>query len=298
MAGQRKFGFQFGPERIPFSLGPNGSVECGSPAAPFHGIISRGLLGRLTERGESIEVWHRYAHRIHDGRAAADAVLTRLRIHAAECVVLSFGQSALATKRVVETHCDSLIDRDRDVSCTLWNIKEGHTSSVWQIAICGIHDGETDEFIVNVARDAEAGRELKATSEKMLAITRQWPEANLAKVLSIREIPLDYYGAPIQVQVTCNELVRDGHEIHSLANRAMGQDRLVLVERFMASDPDRPSQIRSIRGRELTGAECRKVKADVSDFLARAGRRFPVDVDLTDGDIVWNGRQAIVIAIR
>jgi hypothetical protein len=217
---------------------------------------------------------------------------------AAECAVLSFGQSALAAKQYVEAYCAALpLDR-ADISCELWNIKEGHTSSVWQVRVHGIPGAETDEFIVNVARDTEAGRELKATSAKMLAIARLWPKANLAKVLSVDEVPIDFHGVPIGVKVTRNELIRDCYEIHQLVDRLAGRRRLVLVERFLAPEKDRPSHIRSIRGRELTEPERRRVKNDVNGLLARIRRRFPVGVDFNDGDVVWNGKRGIVVAIR
>jgi hypothetical protein len=296
----KKTGFVFvhGPERLPFSLGPGRTVQCEPTKVPFHGIISRGFLQRCGQRGVPIAVWHEYSHRIHDGCASTDAILMQLRKDAAECAVLSFYQSAVAVKRYVDSYCMELADDDADLSCEMWNIKEGHTSSVWQITICGIPGRKKDEFIVNVARDAEAGRELKTTAEKMQAIGALWPELNLAKVLSIDEVCLDDCGAQPKVQVTRNELVPDCYELHPLVDHATGRSRLVLVERFMAPREDRPSQISSVRGRELTDPEYRKVKNDVSNFLVRIGQQFPVDIDFNEGDVVWNGQQGIVIAIR
>jgi len=268
-------------------------LDCDEPCLPFHGIVSRGVLQRLYARQEPIDVWHRHAHEIYDDTAPFSDSLERLRLDAAECAALSFEQSALAARRFMERRLASL-SCDYDLACTLWNIKEGHTSSVWQVTLRGTGGAVKDEFIINVARDADSGRELAGTSAKMQQIACFWPNANLAKVLAVESVSLD---CGIDVLVTCNELVRDACEIHILADRQTGRRRWVLVERFLSPQPDRPAHIRSIQGRELSQQEYQRVAADVNGFLSTVRKRIAVDVDINDGDVVWNGKQAMVVAV-
>lgn len=265
-------------------------------STPFHGIISRGLLRRFRQNGTPSATWLAYAHRIDDGPEEADEQLAAIRNEAWQCAVLTFGQSALAAQRYVESYCATELNSEPAL-CELWNVKEGHTSSVWHVAIVGQSSVGGSPFVVNVARDREAGHELERTSRKMQAIARRCPRVNMAKVWSADTVRIAYFGESLDVPVTRNEWVPDSYEIHRVTDQVAGRDRYLMIERFLAP-ADRPSHVRSIRGREFTARECRRIQGDINSFLTDARRQCPVDIDLNDGDVVWNGRQAIVVAIR
>jgi hypothetical protein len=176
--------------------------------------------------------------------------------------------------------------------CEIWNVKEGHTSSVWRVRLnngSGIH-----EFALNVARDRMAGEELARTSGVMQCIAESWPDANLAKVLDIAKIRLPNVAEP--VLITRNEWIPDSYEIHRLPALESQPGPLVVVERFLIDD-SAPARIRRVLGRRLTEVECEQVDRDMHEFLERTVQ-LSVQVDINDGDLVWNGQRAIVIAIR
>jgi len=287
----------FGPDKVPFVLGPQATVHC-ALATPFHGIVSRGLLQVVAERDEGPDVWHRHAHRLLDEPGGSkDSDAAALTAAARRCRVLSFGQSALAARTYVERYCATQLN-DGISSCELWNIKEGHTSSVWQVTIDPAPVADRHAFILNVARDSGAADELERASKKMQAIGAIAPGANVAGVSDITTVRLDYFGEPLDVLVTRNELVADAYEVHCARDRHTGADALVLVDRFLTSD-DRPARISSIRGRRLTADDCRQIANDIAAFLSEAARHdIEASVDINDGDVVWNGRRATVVAIR
>jgi hypothetical protein len=293
------FAMFFGPDKIPFVLGPRTTVLC-AVATPFHGIVSRGLLQALADHDKGADLWHRHAHRLldePDGEDGEDLDVAALKAAARQCRVLSFGQSALAARSYVERYCETQ-PAGGVPSCELWNIKEGHTSSVWHVTIDPGSDADRRVFILNVARDSGAGDELAAASRKMQAIGATGSGANMARVSDMTKVTLDYFGEPIDVLVTRNELVADAYEIHSARDRRTGAEELVLVERFLTSD-DRPARISSIRGQRLTPETCQQIANDVDAFLSEAARHHvEASVDINDGDVVWNGRRAIVVAIR
>lgn len=287
--------FFHGAEKVPFALGPDGRI---APASniPFHGIISTGLLRRFRENGTPSAIWLAYAHRIHDGTEDNDARLAAIRNDAKQCAVLSFGQSALAAQRYVENYCATEL-KTESASCEVWNIKEGHTSTVWRVAIDHGFGAPLTEFIVNVARDKAAGRELVRTSSKMQAITQRRPDINLAKVLAIDKVRVSCGGETLKVPVTRNEWIADAYEIHQTGDQTNGTDKYLLIERFLTHS-DRPSHIRSIRGRRFNSHECQLITKDIERFLTEAALECPVHIDINQGDVVWNGTQAIVVAIR
>lgn len=289
-----KFSFYYGSDKIPFFLGTKGMVESTS-AIPFHGIISRGLLTKLTEEDLHTEFWSKYAHLIDDDRDSRNPDLKRLKTYAQECAVLSFRDSAICAQEYIERYILK-ISKENNYICELWNIKEGHTSSVWLATIKNGRNIQEDKFIVNVARDKAASIELQDTAKKMLAIAECQPEINMAKVYDIERVNLIYSCESIDVIVTRNEWIANAYEIHFLSKTETQTEQYVLVERFLTS-LDRPSQIISIRGRKFTEGETNQIKDDIAFFLANADRVVPTDININEGDVVWTGEKAVIVAI-
>lgn len=284
--------FYFGPDKIPFRLNDKGMVEKNS-TMPFHGIISRGLLNRFIAKDIKGEKWHQYAHILFDENSCvSDSDLEILRSDILECKVLSFDQSALCVKEYVE---QSLIEQDKkDVQIELWNIKEGHTSSVWKTSV--ISDGKEEIFVVNVARDYDAGIELKKISEKLVAIENAFPDINLAKVIEISSVKCDTL--PFLVTVTRNEWVNDSWEIHCRKNKINGKDELLLIERFLRDNND-PSKITSVVGRIFSDIETKTIYEYINHFLTKAATCLTEKplLNINHGDIVWDGEKAVIVAI-
>lgn len=268
----------YGPDRIQFLVDLDGCVRA-ADAIPFHGIVSRGLCTWLRQHSDGPGIWRRNAHRLHDGAPADNDELESLRAAADQLDVLSFGASALAATRYLE--------RLGVAQAQLWNIKEGHTSSVWIATLC---TGES--FVVNVARDGVAAQELRATSERMQALAAMAPELPLAAVHEICEVENT---APINgssVVVTRNTLINESLEVHRLP----GSGRYAFVERFVA-DESEPARIRAVRGRLASPREQRAVDRTIERVLAAATADLPITLDVNDGDLVWGRAGAHVVAI-
>ncbi len=289
----------YGPDKIPFRPDPEGgAADVAAPLRPFHGIISRGLLAQAVRLGLTPPTWHEYAHRLNQAGPPGTRpdLLTRLEAAARECEVLSVEQSARCAKTYLEQYLNGP-GMAEGVGAELWNIKEGHTSSVWKASLSGPPGLPDASFIINVARDREAGLELKKASEKMQAIAQKCPGINAAGVYDIAGVELDYFDRLIKVVVTRNEWIADSYEIHRIAGPTKTRpEQYALVERFLTSE-NNPAHISSINGRLFSDAERRKIKRDVRFFLKNASKTAPVQVNINEGDVVWNGRRAVVVAI-
>lgn len=265
-------------------------------AVPFHGIISRGLLQKFEAEGVSSATWHTYAHLISNAAALHQAPeLTLLQEYAYTCEVLSFSHSAACVRNYLERYLDKPSKKEQ-LTGEVWNIKEGHTSSVWKVTIADEYHSVADQFVVNVARDQAAGRELQDTSVRMQAIAKSCPAINMAQVYDIQSIKLKYFDKLIEVVVTRNEFIPKAYEIHALAGAGSGIAQFVLVERFLTSG-QRPSQIASINGRRFTEEECCKIAEDLRLFGLCAATQPGTSISINEGDAVWNGEKAVVIAI-
>lgn len=285
-----KFNYFFGPDKLPFAISAEGKIQQ-ETSTPFHGIISRGLLNHYTKHNHGCFIWNTHSHLLEYGtdELQNEEWLT-LKQNAIQCGVLSFAESTLAAKTYLEKFACRQ-SRTTDL-CELWNIKEGHTSSVWKVTLAN-----EESFVLNIARDQMAGDELKALSTNLKKITDEGDASNLAKVYDIAEIEDERL--PIKVVVTKNEWVNDSFEIHSRINVKTNQEELLLVERFI-TDAQKPAEITSILGRVFSAAETQKIKNEISFFLTQATTclsHTPV-LNINDGDVVWNGEKAVVIAIN
>jgi len=291
-----EFGFFYGPDKIPFLMDDQEMVLSDS-AIPFHGIISRGLLKKFEDEGVNSNTWFKYSHLI--GNTAAldqEPDLTQLQEYAHSCEVLSFSNSAVSVRNYAENYINKS-NKGKQLTCELWNIKEGHTSSVWKVTVKNKNHFVEDPFIVNVARDQAAGLELKHTSEKMQAIAENFHDINMARVHDIDKVTLNYFDKYIDVVVTRNEFIPRANEIHSITRQGDNNEQYVLVERFLTSETN-PSRISSIKGRKFTEDECNKIKMDINFFSINASKDFNAQINIMDGDLVWNGEKAIVVAIN
>ena len=286
--------FFFGPERIPFRLLNDGMVELDS-TMPFHGIISRGILNRFISDNIDIQLWYKYAYHLGRKTNTENSLpfdFMQIQKTADSCGFLDFGQSALCVKSYAEKYSRSKNQKEAHIDC--WNIKEGQTSSVWKVTINAKNNAET--FILNVARDIDAGSELKESSIKLKTIGDQIPDINIARVFDIRVINDEML--PGEVVVTRNEWIENACEIHSRTKREGGKEELLMVERFLTSE-NNPAQIVSVFGRVFSTEEIQKIETDLNKFLTQATTclTYTPEISINDGDVVWNGEKAIVVAL-
>src|SRR5699024_12505575 len=101
-----------------------------------------------------------------------------------EWLLLSFVEAAVAANKYAQSYCREKGRKNAHI--VLWNVKEGHTSSVWKLTIST--EKESEVFAVNVAKDREAGRELRESSIKLRRISVEVPRINCAKVYDITAI--------------------------------------------------------------------------------------------------------------
>ena len=286
--------FFHGPDRTPLHVDTDGAVAA-SGGLPFHGVASRGLLSWLEQQPRGAELWERLAHRLHDGTDADVPALSSLRGAANSHRVLSLAQSADVARRYAEARWAPDLSIK---ACELWNIKEGHTSSVWMVALAADTKEGGSRFVLNVARDAQGAEELRATSKRMLDLSVRVPDLPVAGVLDIAIVVLDddKWDEPLPVTVTRNELVPDALEVHRLDGREGRSCSYALIERFITRD-DAPARIRAVRGRYASAQEQQTIDEAVERLLAVAEPADSIMIDINHGDVVWDGCRAVVVAI-
>lgn len=245
-----------GPLRDPINL------DSGSAQAPFFGIAPRSLVGRVAGlEAETDLTWPMVAPLI-DAALCARSLNTGLTqwLHLCnESQVLSWRASAVAcdsTAAALATDIDQrmacgLPDPDEWTSIDCWQVKEGHTSSVWQVAIAFRGGSKREICCVNVARDASAAAELRATSARLQALRSEDPD-HVARIGVVRTIAV---GGPQQLDatVTIGEWI-PGNELHVTGVGPSG--RVIEVGWFLggALPVERRQRIlgRYIDGEELT----------------------------------------------
>lgn len=287
-----EFRFLAGPDRAPFTLEANGRLKAGA-TMPFHGIISRGVLQDAQHRAIPADQWHLLAHRLQGAGEEMDGSFANVL---EVCGVLSFGESALAAKRYVEHLCAELAPETLRVA-EIWNLKEGHTSSVWLVTIAS-EMGVEQQFVLNVARDQVANAELRTTSEKMRRLQAADPDLPLATVQDVETVQVHTPTRSLDVVVTRNRYIPGAYEIHALPESATGALRLFAVERFI-TDPDQPAKITAVAGLRLDDDAVAQVHQVIHSLRQiAADQHFEADVDINDGDLVWDGLHATIVAVR
>lgn len=287
-----RFSVTHGPDRVPLHEGDDGQLTS-ALGIPFHGIASRALLPWLERLPDGGAVWERTAHLLHHGRERGSDELTALRAEAHRRGVLSLTESCRAAQRYLEERIGEAVG---DAHVELWNTKEGHTSSVWVVSIRS-RDGEAvDRFVLNVARDRVASAELRKSSERLAELARRHPELPLARVLEIAEVSVGRESGELAVVVTRNELVEDSLEIHPLPPDQGGERRYAIVERFLTAERS-PAAVRAVRGRALGEAEAELVDGCIERVRATSAPDLRIELDVHEGDLVWNGREAVVVAV-
>jgi hypothetical protein len=198
-----------GPDRL--------AVAPGSANVPFHGIVSRGLVDRMTP-----SEWVEVAPRIEATAWGAET--------------LSYSDSAAIATAYIDEHAGGVLDtlghRHAVRRWELWSCKEGHTASIWCASGFPANGAPPVRFCLNIARDQAAAAELKATADILVAAGERNP-SGVVRVLDCRHMP-----GPRTERVpviTTNWI--DGWELHALPNaQAREEGRLVAVARFLFSD--------------------------------------------------------------
>jgi hypothetical protein len=288
-----EFQFYFGPDKIPFRLLDNGMVESAS-TMPFHGIISRGMLHKFLEHNLSSNHWHACAFHLeyHDPQFCLTEDFRKFQQYFRECDCLSFAQSAFCAQQYTVAYATQRGVRQARVE--LWNIKEGHTSSVWKATITS--EDQIETFVLNVARDRDAGLELKKTSEVLQKIASSFPDADVAMVYDI--YTYTHPSLPGAVIITRNEWVDNSYEIHQRKNKQNGRLEFLLVDRFLTAE-NNSALITAVLGRAFSEDETQKIKSGLDDLISKASTclsRTPT-ININDGDLVWDGKKAIAVAL-
>jgi hypothetical protein len=274
----------YGPDRLPLEESADATAARWD-YRPFHGIVSLGLRAHPVCTPER---WRAAAPLLDSALGADDALAEAAR----GCGVLSFDQSLAAAAHAAREYGEGVSVVE------LWNLKEGHTTSVWR-ATYASDDGVTRHVVLNVARDDVASRALQQASAAYVELAERAPDAAAATVLAAWQLRRAGPGAP--VTVVAQAWVDDAYEINALPVGADARVQLVAVERFL-TDPVEPARIRSVRGWRLTAEEHEHVGARMALLLRLGARRdgdgtwrlptFAVD----HGDWVWQDGRAVAVA--
>lgn len=291
-----------GPDRSVLDAESESRITVRFRRRPFHGVISYGLRDELRNRPDSVQWWHRYAHVLDLPTAPDDdGELRVLRYLAEQHGVLSFSQSVACAARSLRSLWASEWSEDDLNRAELWNIKEGHVSSVWLVGVRHTGAAVHTRFILNVARDIAAGSVLQDTSRAMRTLLDRHPELPIAPVMDIASVPLMPGRNTRHVVVTRNEYVPRALEAHVIGSvdgttgRSL-EHQIVLIERFRTS-AEHPAQVVGAHGRYASLDERERLYQAVDDVAAAASPDVPYRVDLNHGDLVWSPHGPAVVAL-
>jgi hypothetical protein len=287
-----QFSYFHGPDRVPIKFEGDAFLSTAG-TIPFHGIISRGLRTRCEAEGLPSSVWHQYAYLLWENvTKLRDSQFRQLQQFARECGVLSFTDSVFCARQYIE-RCYSAGRFQKTDCCELWYLKEGHTSSVWKVSVSSSH--KSPPFVLNVARDQAASVELMDSSRKMQLASEQVPSVRIARVQDIQSLPVFPANTTGPVTVVRNEWIADAFEIHELASLDRSPD-YILIDRFLTSKANQ-TLIVAVCGRRLTAHETAVVDHDMATFLQRTSPFFRSCIEINEGDLVWDGHHATVVAL-
>ena len=254
---------------------------------PFFGIVSRGMLPVL--RGAPID-WTRWSPLLDVELAAADrspgAGVSPLVGAARRRGVLTFADSALAAQMFVEERLATRIDLSQPLE--LWNVREGHTASVWRLSGQD-HEGAPMLLALNVSRDDVAADELASSADQLEAAAERCGPV-IADVVARDRVTLPG-PRDLRPLVVAQEWVRGAAELAFLPLRRGGR-RLHAVTAWTTADDD-PGRIVGAEGAELGDAEHVRAARQITTCLLTlavrvdSGRVDVPRVDLDDGDWMW-----------
>jgi hypothetical protein len=278
----------YGPDRLPLEESAVATAARWG-YRPFHGIVSLGLR----EHPACTPDGWREAAPLLDTLPRAGGVLDDA---ARDCGVLSFDDSLAAAEHAASEYGNG------SAVAELWNLKEGHTTSVWCATYeCAADDNDPRRIVLNVARDDLASRELEQATATYSEMVERAPDIAAARVLAIWKLRRDGDGGE-PVTVVAQKWIDDAYEINALPAGADSRGQLCAVERFI-TDPAQPARICSVRGGRLTAEEHGRVGACVA-LLLRQGASYDSDLGawslprfvVNHGDWVWQHDRALAVA--
>jgi hypothetical protein len=275
----------YGPDRLRLEESAAATeARCGY--RPFHGIASLGLRGHpacTPDAWPAIAPW--LDTRQQDASTIGDA--------ARACGVLSFDESLGAA-----TH--AALDYANGSRLTeLWNLKEGHTASVWCASYEARGDHRPKRIALNVARDDVASRELEQATARFRELSEREPDIAAAHVLALWKLRRAGGGGE-PVTVVAQTWVEAAYEIHAVPVGPGAGGQFCAVERFI-TDPAQPARFRSVQGWRLAVEEHRCAGRQMA-LLLRQGAQWQAGAwslphfEVHHGDWVWRHDRGLAIA--
>jgi hypothetical protein len=302
--------FLHGPHRVPISKSADDGYF--TEYHPFHGIISRGMMQTLNGLHVPVD-WTRYSASLDTALAGNDEQASLLPDQlldiARSCEVLSFADSVSAAEAIVRWHLPdvvSSVDLPFELSqvsaVELWNVKEGHTSSVWKVTLFSDQGENSISFALNVARDSEAGKELLDSAAILQEITPRISSAGIARVLFAARISLPK-AETASVATVVQEWIEDSYELGYLPDRMTHRHQLFAIDRFLMA-PDAHGRIVSVAGRRLESQEQASILSQILMAMLEASRYDPASqqvcfpsFELNEGDWVLSQGRAFLVAV-
>lgn len=291
------------------------SGEAGSSPSPFFGIVPRSLLADVS-RNLTAPEWLTVAAELECAAAAgrpvaSGSILKRWRRRYDRGDVISWRASRDACLRYLErllsdtklagvmaaAHAGITLEDPRALEWHVWQVKEGHTSSVWK-AVATTPAGHEFALCINLARDRFASLELRASA----AWLRRWHATDpdhVAFILHNDVVEVRDGSRSFRVQATAGPWI-DGRELHVRWDDDAEQPTVVEVEAFVDGGF---GGHQAMLGRALARDEVRAVLRGWRDFLLRhtavgSGSRVArvPPIDFADGDLVATRAGIMVVA--
>jgi hypothetical protein len=292
-----------GPRREPLAAADDAAPTRVAGAFAYFGIMARGLVRRLSEAGNAgrpldARDWARVAPLLdREGALAAEPCLRLWEEAAQRSGVLTVSDSAELCKAAALELGHELTGSLEALD--LWLVKEGHTASVWRAEMVGRSGSAV--VAVNVARDDEAGEELRSSYHQMCTWHQSDPE-HVAAPLQIERRSVDP-GTRRATAVVSAHVWVPGRELHARpradAGGRAGDAEFIEIESFL---PDPHTGRIEALARVLEPTEQAAVWERLIAFLGRHRRVDEVGcstlpgVNVNDGDFVYHQRELVAVA--
>jgi hypothetical protein len=302
------------------SLGPRGVATWQYIAPLVEAVLNRPAEARGPRQGgrrAAIAAARRALERLQGaGPSFLDEAQINAWLDAAEAhAVLSYAQSFAAARVFVEAHLDGSAARSWEelaalatggavtggppvVSMDFWSVREGHTSSVWRVALrCA--GGAEVVLCLNVARDRESGRELVWTAQEMRRLHAIAPGSVLG-VLACETLVGQTAGGPAPIPVVAVPWLEGAQELQVVRDPPRDSGLFLIVDRFEArgsASPGRQFPLGQILDPDASEALFREqlaLRVKLTRFEDDGAASTPF-FEMNEGDLVW--RDGLVTAI-
>lgn len=278
-------------DKINFTLDQNNEINC--HGLKFnHGIISEGLLEKFVEENLDLKLWDDYVSFLNGSlQEINNELLLKIQGLSLSARTLHFNHSTICAMESVSKYIAHNYHSD-EIITEIISLQEGNISSVWKVNITNSNNKHLESFILNIARDYDAGLHLSSISELMEEIREKYTDVSIARVYSVDHVEIEYFGELIEVVVTRNEYIDGAKNIYFRNKDEFGKPQYYIAEKFLDSSSGATKKILASPATDAINKEVNRTIDRVTNYNSNG--TYP-KLDINRGDLVWNGEKVTIV---